>query len=190
MRKFFVLLAFFTLTPLTITLAVLFLSYHSHKSTVLGIATGPSHSPFMYAALPMGDTVFAASATMSDKRPMSLTAFLSEYQSPLTPYAGLMVTKADQYGIDYRLLAAVAMQETTLCKKTLQQAPYNCWGFGIWGKHVTGFGSYAEAIDTISRYFGTKKEKGIDTLDAIGKIYNPGNVNNWKENVALVMNQL
>ena len=101
-----------------------------------------------------------------------------------------MVSKADQYNIDYRLLTAIAMQETTLCQKTLKQSPYNCWGWGIWGKKVTTFTSFEDAIATISKYFGNRKKKGIATLDEIAAIYNPGNTNNWKEHVAHFMDEL
>lgn len=82
------------------------------------------------------------------------------------------------------------MQETTLCKKTLSRAPYNCWGFGIYGKKITSFDNYNEAIDTISRYFATKKSNGLDSLEEIANIYNPTNHNNWKENVTLTMSHL
>lgn len=189
MRKFLLLLMFFVLAPTLLVMSSMLLASHANK-IVLGITTGPQPTPFAFAALPMSDIVFEGSATLRDKRPLSLNDYLTQYHSPLTPYADLMVHKADEYGIDYRLLTAIAMQETTLCKKTLKEAQYNCWGFGIWGKHATGFVSYEDAIDTISHYFANRREKGIDTLDAIGKIYNPGNTNHWKENVAYVMEQL
>lgn len=146
--------------------------------------------PFEFAALAPMDSVFEGSATLSDKRILNLSDYLASYHSPLAGYSSLIVNKADQYSIDYRLLPAIAMQETGLCKKVLAGAHYNCWGYGVWGKKVTSFSSYEEAIDTISHYFANRKEKGIESLDEIGKIYNPGNTNHWKENVAFVMNQL
>lgn len=188
MRKFLLLLLFFTLTPLTLTLGIALL-VHSQKS-VLGASTTSKQTPFAYAALPTSENVFEGSATMVDKRTVDLKSFLTIYRSPLAPYAQLLVDKADQYRIDYRLLPAIAMQETTLCKKTLKQAQYNCWGWGIWGKKVTSFSSFDEAIDTITKYFAKKKENGIVTLDAIGSIYNPGNTSHWKENVASFMAEL
>lgn len=189
MRNFFVLLLFFILTPGMLFVSLNLLTVHQHKLGVLGLST-IRQEPFAYAALPTMDTVFEGSATLTDKRETNLSDYFSYYHSPLKPYANEIVSRADKYGIDYRLLPAIAMQETGLCKTALQAAPYNCWGWGIWGKKVTSFHSYQEAIDTISRYFANRKEKGIDNLDAIGSIYNPGNTNHWKENVAYVMDQL
>jgi hypothetical protein len=168
----------------------IFLLSSQHTFGVLGVNTRREESPFAYAALAPMNAVFEGSATLSDKRVANLSDYLTSYHSSLAGYSSLIVNKADQYGIDYRLLPAIAMQETGLCKKVLASAHYNCWGYGVWGKRVTSFNSYEEAIDTISHYFANRKEKGIESLDEIGKIYNPGNTNHWKENVAFVMNQL
>ncbi|HYK08321.1 MAG TPA: hypothetical protein VEW42_02350 [Candidatus Eisenbacteria bacterium] len=189
MRKFLVLLLFFTLAPSLLILSIFLLS-SQHTFGVLGVNTRREESPFAYAALAPMNAVFEGSATLSDKRTYNLKEYLSLYHSPLLNYSSFIVSKADEYGIDYRLLPAIAMQETGLCKKVLAGANYNCWGYGVWGKKVTSFSSYEEAITTISRYFAKRKEKGIESLDEIGKIYNPGNTNHWKENVAFVMNQL
>lgn len=189
MRNLLLSLAFLIITPAVFVTSLLLYSNITHQQ-VLGIATTKQAAPIAYAALPTSENVFAASATFSDKRVDNVHDFLSLYHSPLAPYAGLFVNKADQYNIDFRLLPAIAMQETTLCKKTLAIAPYNCWGWGIWGKHASGFSSYADAINTISSYFSKKKESGIKSLDAIGAIYNPGNHSNWKENVANFMSEM
>lgn len=189
MRKFLVLILFFTLAPSLLVLSIFLLS-SNHTFSVLGASTKREESPFAYAALAPMDIVFAGSATLSDKRILNLSEYFSSFHSPLAKYSSTIVSKADQYSIDYRLLPAIAMQESGLCKKMRAGANYNCWGYGIWGKKVTSFASYEEAIDTISRYFAVRKEKGIESLDEIGKIYNPGNTNYWKENVAFVMNQL
>ncbi len=163
----------------------------SHKTQVLGVSTTVVKSnPFAYAALPTSENVFEGSATLSDSREARLSTFLLTYHSPLAPYAQSIINKADENNIDWRLLPAIAMQETTLCKKTLPEAQFNCWGWGIYGKHVTNFASFDEAIDTISSYFAKKKENGIESLDEIGAIYNPSNHSNWKENVAAFMAEM
>jgi len=190
MRNILLSFLFFSLAPCMLIISVFLFSNLSHQQ-VLGTQTrAVNKSPFAYAALPTSENVFEGSATLSDKRIANLTEFLSIYHSPLAPYAQLFVTKADEYNIDYRLLPAIAMQETTLCEKTLPQAPFNCWGWGIWGKRVTSFHSFTDAIDTISQYFGKKKENGIASLDAIGSVYNPGNTAHWKEHVAGFMAEM
>ena len=189
MRNLLLSLSFFVVTPAVLIASLLLYGKLSHQQ-VLGAATVKNIQPIAYAALPTSENVFAGSATFSDKRIDNLHGFLTAYHSPLAPYADLFVSKADQYNIDYRLLPAIAMQETTLCKKTLAKAPFNCWGWGIWGKHASGFASYEDAINTISSYFAKKREIGIQSLDEIGSIYNPGNNSNWKENVASFMSEI
>lgn len=191
MRKLILALSFFLITPTLLVFCLILLSFHAKDpfGSVLGAQVAPVQS-VAYAALPTTQNVFDASASLSDKRVQSLQAFFTLYHSPLLLYAQEIVDKADAYGIDYRLLPAIAMQESILCKKALAKAPYNCWGFGIYGKKVTDFSSYDEAIDTITRYFANKKTKGVDSLEEIGKIYNPGNTNHWKENVELVMSKI
>lgn len=187
MRKIILLLSFFTITPFTLLLSAFIFTYHSSPSNLS--RTLPLTNDVAYAAIPTSQNVLGASIDGEDKRLGILTDFFSSYNSKLTPYASLIIQKADEYGIDYRLLPAIAMQESILCKREIANT-HNCWGWGIYGKHVKSFDSYEEAIDTISQYFATKKENGIETLDEIGKLYNPGNVNNWKENVALIMSHL
>jgi len=189
MGKFILPVLFFLLTPITLLSSVALYSYHTHKGTNLALNLIDDRH-IAYAALPGTTNVFEGSATLNDSRIDLLQNFLVTYHSKLAPFSSELVTKADKYGIDYRLLTAVAMQETTLCQKTLSSAPYNCWGFGIWGKKVTNFTSFSDAIEIISKYFGNKKSQGVSTLDSIGKIYNPGNTNSWKENVALFMSQI
>lgn len=190
MRKLILLLSFFLITPSLLILSLILLTLHTHPfGAVLGASIEIPQS-VAYAALPTTQNVMDASASLSDRRVQSLQSFFSLYHSPLLLYAQEIVDKADAYGIDYKLLPAIAMQESLLCKKALAKAPYNCWGFGIYGKKITSFSSYDEAIDTITRYFANKKKGGVDSLEEIGKIYNPGNTNNWKENVTLIMSKI
>lgn len=185
------LIGFFLITPSLLLFCMVLLSFHTTNpfTSVLGASIAPPQS-VAYAALPTTQNVFDASASLSDKRVQSLQTFFTLYHSPLLLYAQEIVDKSDEYGIDYRLLPAIAMQESGVCIKALAKSPYNCWGFGIYGKKITAFSSYDEAIDTITRYFANKKTNGVDTLEEIGKIYNPGNTNNWVQNVTLVMSKI
>ncbi len=194
MRKIILLFSFFLITPVLLVVSLALLSFHNHNghkpfTFVLGVSITPSQG-VAYAALPTTQNVMDASASLTDRRVESLQSFFSLYHSPLLLSAQEIVDKADRYNIDYRLIPAIAMQESGLCKKTLSQAPYNCWGFGIYGKKITSFASYSEAIDTITRYFANKKMNGVSTLEEIGKIYNPDNTNNWTENVILIMSKI
>src|SRR5258706_13792699 len=130
MRKFFVLLLFFILTPSMLVGSLVMISRSVYKTSVLGAAT--RQEPIAYASLPTMDTVFEGSATFNDKRVTNLTDYFKFHKSPLKPFAGDIVNNADQYHIDYLVLPAIAIQEPGLCTTVLLQAHYNCWGYGIW----------------------------------------------------------
>ncbi|MEK9179318.1 MAG: hypothetical protein AAB893_02515, partial [Patescibacteria group bacterium] len=121
----------------------------------------------------------SSSVVYADSRVAYLHKFLSRYNSPLEPYAEQMVKIADENGIHYGLLPAIAMVESNLCKK-IPDNSFNCWGWGIYGKTVTRFSSFIEAMDTVAR--GLKKnyiDKGYVTPEQIMVKYNPTNHNNW-----------
>lgn len=99
--------------------------------------------------------------------------YLAKHKSPLYPYAKLIVEEAEKNNIDYRLIPAIAMNESTLCKN-IHENSYNCWGWGIYGNMVTRFDGYEDAIITISS--GLRKnyyDRGLSTPAAIMKAYTP-----------------
>jgi len=119
----------------------------------------------------------------NDARSANLRAFFRKYNSPLYDQAEYIIKVSDQNQFDYRLLPAIAMQESNLCK-FIPENSYNCWGWGIYGTLVTRFDSYEEAIDTVSR--GIKKEyidKGLLTASAIMEKYTPPSTGSWANGV-------
>lgn len=192
MRKLLLLISFFTATPVFVVLLAIFLvslSYQ-HKYGINGVSFMPLiNKPIAYAALPSDLNVVSDSVTEEDSRVGKVNAFLTAYNSPLAQYSSLIVSEADTYDIDYRLVPAIAMQESIACKREIP-GTHNCWGYGIYGKKVTSFDSYEQAIDTITRYFSKKKTNGVSTLEQIGAIYNPTNHNDWQAHVASFMAQL
>jgi len=151
---------------------------------------GESTQGIAYAALPPADNTIENTIKSEDSKTEIVRQFLARYNSPLEPYAPDIVAAANRYDMDWRLLPAIAMQESTLCKKIIADS-HNCWGWGIYGKKVTKFSNYPEAIETITKTLSTKyRDKGLVTAFEIAKLYNPSNTNNWAENVTFVMNQL
>lgn len=115
----------------------------------------------------------------SDIRVANLKYFFRKYNSVLYDHAETFVRRADENRFDYRLLPAIAMQESNLCKYIYEDS-HNCWGWGIYGNRVTRFDSYDEAIDTISR--GMKKyyiDKGLTTPEEIMRKYTPPSDGSW-----------
>ena len=143
-----------------------------------------------YAALPTSQNVLGDSINPQDARVAVVADFFRKYNSDLLPYAQNVITSADKYNLDYRLIPAIAMQESTLCKKAPKDS-YNCWGFGIYGKNLAKFSSYPEAIDTVTKTLATQyKEKGLETPQQIMAKYTPSSNGSWADSVSLFMNQL
>jgi len=79
-----------------------------------------------YAALPSTENVVESKIITKDARIEMLNQFLARYKSPLLPYAEEIVTAAEKYDLDWRLVPAIGMQESNLCKKEIKES-YNCW---------------------------------------------------------------
>jgi len=111
-----------------------------------------------------------------DARALIVKNYLAKYNSPLEDYADQVVTTSDKYSLDFRLLVAIAQQESNLCKK-IPEDSNNCWGFGIYGDKVTRFASYPEALETVAK---TLKEqyidRGLKTPEEIMTKYTPPSV--------------
>lgn len=117
--------------------------------------------------------------TVGDSRVANLKAFFRKYNSPLYNEAEVIVKVSDEYKFDYRLLPAIAMQESNLCR-VIPDDSHNCWGWGIYGTTVTRFDSYEEAIRTVAA--GIKKnyiDHGLITASMIMKKYTPSSNGSW-----------
>ena len=122
---------------------------------------------------------FFNDATIKDKRVAVLKAFLRQHDSPLYDQADFIVKVSDQYELDYRLLPAIAMQESTACK-AIPVNSFNCWGWGIYGTTVTRFASYQEGIDTVAKGLKTNYiDRGLKTPEEIMRKYTPSSNGSW-----------
>ncbi|MEK9200844.1 MAG: hypothetical protein AAB909_02640 [Patescibacteria group bacterium] len=113
------------------------------------------------------------SYTSADSRPTLVRNYLKRYSSVLEPYSEEIVSVSDQYDLDYRLLVAIAQQESNLCKR-IPPNSFNCWGFGIYGDKVTRFDNYSQAFEIISATLKKNYiDKGLDTPEKIMAKYTP-----------------
>lgn len=135
---------------------------------------------FNYSSAPFISDQFKVDTKISDARANNLKKFFRKHNSVLYDQADYIVQVSDTYGFDYRLLPAIAMQESTLCR-AIPVDSHNCWGWGIYGDQVIRFSSYEEAIKTVAE--GIKKEyldKGLTTASKIMQKYTPSSPNgNW-----------
>ncbi len=192
MRKLLILFGFFLTAPLLLFFAIgfcLFLSYHKTNPHSALVSASPNQA-VAYAALPITQEIGFAKITESDARVEIVRQFFARYKSPLTQFAQNVVTAADQYGMDFRYIPAIAMQESTLFRGEIP-GTFNCWGFGIYGSKITKFDSYQQAIDIVTKTLaGDYKNKGLVTPEQIMSKYNPSNHNGWAQAVTGFMTQL
>lgn len=133
---------------------------------------------------------FETNVVTGDARSKNLKHFFRKYNSALYDHADHIVAVSDKYKFDYRLLPAIAMQESNLCKY-IPPGSHNCWGWGIYGNLVTKFDSYDEGIDVVA--YGIKThyiDKGLVTASAIMQKYTPSSNGSWARGVNNVLGWL
>ena len=137
--------------------------------------------PAVVSSTPQNSTLLADAPankqSVHDEEVAKINAYFGDKGLPLAGHGEELVTAADKNGLDYTLLAAIAMRESTggkfACRSAL--APNNYWG---WGSCSTGFDSVDQAIDKISAHLGGNIEstaryyKGKD-VEGILATFNP-----------------
>jgi hypothetical protein len=164
---------FFTVAPITLGLSV-FAMVSLNKTDNPHTLETPKTGIKVFASLPNVMPRISQSFEIEDARSAILTQYFIKYKSPLVSLSDYLVEMADKNDLDFRLLPAIAQQESNLCK-IIPEGTYNCWGWGIHSRGTLGFESYEEAISTVME--GLKKEyidKGYTTPDTIWKKYTPG----------------
>ena len=165
--------------PLTLILLIINL-------TILASSSGWSHPDLPLSnTAPNENSVAAASGTSEvlsatviagDARTFLLESFFKKNNSPMTPYAGLIVQQADTYGFDFRLIPAIAMCESNLGKRVPLKAGFNPFGIAVYTGTQSGknFDSWQTAIEWVSTYIHDRYySQGITTLHDIGEIWAP-----------------
>lgn len=137
---------------------------------------------------------FTANIIGADARPKIIERFLNDYQCPLLKphdeYAQFIVTTSDKYNLDFRLLPAIAMQESSCCKY-LPAGSNNCWGYGIYGDKVVKFTSPKQGIEIVAETLAADySTKGLLEPDEIMKKYTPPSRGHWALGVLHFMNEM
>ncbi len=113
----------------------------------------------------------------------NIRKFFEKRNSPLAKYAEEFVYAANEYGIDYRLVAAISIVESS--GGLINFRPYNAWG---WGK--SGFKNWKDGIWSVSKGLGNYYAKGLDTPYEIGRVYCPPSSSEWARKVSSLMKQV
>ena len=109
---------------------------------ILLVSTGDSYASNQ-ASMSSAKLVSEVSPLVMDDRARILEGFLLQYDSPLAPYAGDFIKYADEYNLDWRLVASIAGLESTFGKRIPYQS-YNGWGWGVYGDNVIRFDSWTD----------------------------------------------
>lgn len=97
----------------------------------------------------------------------ALRNFLRAQGSYLADYTDLIISESAKYGVNYKLLIAIAGVESSYCRVNFR--PYNCWGFGrySWTSPQEAIIGWLALMNT--GYFS----KGKTTPETIASPYNP-----------------
>jgi LysM repeat protein len=196
------IIVFFTLTPIALITSIFALITVSSPTQTeqpgqvlaashgINLINSPKNGVSVYASLPNSSPTIESQPVISDARAFIIDDYLSFYNSPLEPYSNYIVETADKYGLDFRLITAIAQQESNLCKK-IPADSYNCWGWGIHSEGTLHFDSYKNGIETVSA--GIRRDyinKGYLTVEDIMSKYTPSSPGSWASGVNTFMEEM
>ncbi|MEA3355318.1 MAG: hypothetical protein U9Q63_02440 [Patescibacteria group bacterium] len=193
MKKLGFIFLWFTSTIFTLILSLSFYLNISNRPNISfrpTIIENTTNTITSHAILPKVLGSFTYKVKSNDAIPEIVKNYLEKYNSPLLPYSNYLVKTARDYGMDPRLLVAIAQQESNLCKK-IPEGTHNCWGWGIHSRGTLGFDNYKEAINAVTK--GLSKNylgKGLTTPTEIMAIYTPLSDGSWAKGVQQFLNEM
>lgn len=155
-RKFLILIILFLLVPASVTGGV--------ASYTANIPNQPNTAQIEQRKL--------------DPRARILADYFASYGSPLEFQAQDFIDAADIYGVDWKLVPAIAGVESTFGKHSYG---YNAWGWGIYGNQALGFSSWKNGIYTVTG--GLKQnyiDRGLTNPYTMNKVYAASPAWGWK----------
>lgn len=172
MKKIILIVLFLTITPLNLGVSLFSLAKISQAKRILLPLATKNLSQF-YAALPQKTGEILGIISVGDARPVIIEKYLKKHNSPLLPYANQLFQASENYGVDYRLIVAIAQCESNLCKKS-PPGSYNCWGFE---NGETRFLSWEQAFNQVAKTLREDYlDKGLTTPEEIMPKYAPPSV--------------
>ncbi len=131
-----------------------------------------------------------ADVLIQAKKAEAIDAYFAARNMPLKGTGLKMVLEAEKNGLDWRLLPAIAVRESTGGKFACKKADNNSFG---WGSCKIGFESNEKAIETVARNLGgnnpkTARHYDDKTTKEILRSYNPPSiVPRYAEQVMAIM---
>ncbi len=181
--------AWFTTTTTALIFSVTFSIYLSAAK----IVKSPSQNFQLYAALPQSESYISGDVIYADGRAKIIETFFKNYKSPLATYSNTFIQTSDKYQLDWRLLPAIAMQESNGGKKIIDNS-YNPFGYGIYDGSVIKFRSWEEAIERVGKSLREDYlNQGLKTPSQIMAKYTPPSLlkdGAWATGVSIFMEEL
>ncbi len=120
-----------------------------------------------------------------DIRLLLLNSFLKKKGSPLADYSADFIRVADEQGLDWRLLPAIAGLESSYGKRLIQSS-FNPFG---WGGGYIYFEDWANGFEKVARGLNRGPYPESKSPLALGPVYAPPNPK-WGYLVSNIMNQI
>lgn len=188
----FVLTWYFTTVTSLLVSVLLLLSISTPKK--LSVPNQPHYE--VYKALPsmlQPTSDQTVQVTKKDARSDLVANFFRKYNAPLASNAQTFIEAADRYNLDYRLLPAIAMEESKGGQGTPAKTN-NPFRYSTDNKKVNVYTSVGEAINQVAEIIKREYiDKGLKTPDEIMTLYAPSSIKTggtWALNVSKYLKQL
>jgi hypothetical protein len=134
-----------------------------------------------------------AEALLLEKKAGAVDAYFKKYDMPLFGTGKKMVEEAEKNDLDWRLVAVIAVRESTGGKFACKKVDNNPFG---WGSCKIGFDSVDEAIEIVAKNLGGNNPKTAhhyadkDTKEILQKYNPPSVVRHYAEQVIHIMDEI
>ncbi len=134
-----------------------------------------------------------AALAIKAEKAEAIDSYFKDRDMPLAGTGMKMVIEAEKNNIDWRLLPAIAVRESTGGKFACKKASFSAFG---WGSCKINFNSHEQAIETVARNLGGNNPKTSHHYDdkttkEILRAYNPPSiVLRYAEQVIDIMNAI
>lgn len=123
----------------------------------------------------------------------AIDAYFEAHDMPLAGTGKKMVQEAEKNDLDWRILAAIAVRESTGGRNQCKKVDHNFFG---WGSCKIGFKSDDEAIEVVAKNLGGNNPKtahhysGKETKEILQKYNPPSVVARYAQQVISIMNEM
>lgn len=156
-----------------------------------GIPSIPSVTAINNTITSENSVITAQEEVVRKEKAELIDVYFKEHDAPLEGYGMKFVVEAEKNEIDWRLLPAIAMRESTGGKQACKRVPNSVFG---WGSCKISFESIDKSIEIVSKNLGGNNPntdhhyEGKTTLQILRK-YNSV-IPNYPNEVVRIMNEI